>query len=290
MARQPSSKRQQYTPVACNRCQRRKTKCSGGVPCRQCFKHGSDDCSYSRVYQAPPTTTPKSQNPSSPSHKETEWEDKDEEGLGIWKLETEELVDILEPLNEVQRLARSLRSMAKDRGPGEEIKTLTWDDQDDSRNVDFLNVLVACSMAPGLGDMNVEVGEKFILEAERNNFVRSRCMDFDLKDLAIMTMLSVYRSQCDDLKLACRQIGNASRLCLELGLHRVRDPAIDYPKIPDTTWRNTLFWCIYLLDRRYNFMSSLPVTLQDTDINFQLLQLVSPLYCDRINVRNEAEY
>lgn len=40
-------------------------------------------------------------------------------------------------------------------------------------------------------------------------------------------------------------------------------------------WAVRLFWCIYILDRRWSIGLSLPFTLQDADIDSELIQPVS---------------
>lgn len=48
-------------------------------------------------------------------------------------------------------------------------------------------------------------------------------------------------------------------MCLELGLHNSTSTEV--------SWAPKLFWCIYILDRRYSFMLNLPFTLHDADID-----------------------
>ena len=90
-----------------------------------------------------------------------------------------------------------------------------------------------------------------------------------------MRVKSVYHYQRDNVTLAWRKIGAAAKLCLELGLHRIRNPALEEstPRA-QSSWENKIFWCVYVLDRRYSFMANLPFTLQDRDIDFELLQAV----------------
>jgi hypothetical protein len=54
----------------------------------------------------------------------------------------------------------------------------------------------------------------------------------------------------------------------------MNDPAIDTAGRPYAGWETKMFWCVYILDRRYSFMTSLPFALQDRDIDFNILQRV----------------
>jgi hypothetical protein len=90
-----------------------------------------------------------------------------------------------------------------------------------------------------------------------------------------MTLKSVYDYRHDNITLAWRKIGAAAKLCLELGLHRMSSPILEDPIRIRLGWETKMFWCVYVLDRRYSFMANLPFTLQDRDIDFELLQAVN---------------
>jgi hypothetical protein len=67
--------------------------------------------------------------------------------------------------------------------------------------------------------------------------------------------------------LSWRVIGQASRMCVELGLHR-RDSL--FKNFPDEEGRANavrLFWSIYCLDRRWSFGTGMPFAMQDADID-----------------------
>ena len=96
---------------------------------------------------------------------------------------------------------------------------------------------------------------------------------------------SVYDYRHDDVKLAWRKIGAAAKMCLELGLHTIADPALEDSTAIHVSWGTKMFWCVYVLDRRYSFMANLPFTFQDKDINFELLTQVNynALYNDSLH-------
>lgn len=65
----------------------------------------------------------------------------------------------------------------------------------------------------------------------------------------------------------------ATSACMELGLHRQetwqRTGGV-FPGELAWTWAMRLFWCIYVLDRKWSFGSGLPFGIQDMDIDTNL--------------------
>lgn len=70
-------------------------------------------------------------------------------------------------------------------------------------------------------------------------------------------------------------IGLASRLCLELGLHRRQTLLNGFSNDEERSWAIKLFWSIYVLDRRWSFGTGMPFALQDADIDPHLPEPVS---------------
>ncbi len=83
-----------------------------------------------------------------------------------------------------------------------------------------------------------------------------------------------YHFQQDEEVQAYRIIGLASRLCLEIGLHRRQTIAKIFPNDEDRSWATKLFWSIYVLDRRWSFGTGMPFAVQDSDIDPHLPQPV----------------
>ncbi|KAM0217659.1 hypothetical protein ACHAQI_001709 [Fusarium lateritium] len=92
----------------------------------------------------------------------------------------------------------------------------------------------------------------------------------DLQELQLMIMLSIYWFQCGEDLLAWRAIGNAGREALEVGLHRRTSLFENFkdPKERDLAIR--CFWCVYILDRRWSYGTSLSFGISDRDIDPQL--------------------
>ncbi|RFN52374.1 activator of stress protein 1 [Fusarium flagelliforme] len=89
----------------------------------------------------------------------------------------------------------------------------------------------------------------------------------DLKEIQLLTMLSIYYFHAGEELLAWRTIGIAAREALEMGLHRKRS-LFDNFKDPDSRRLATrVFWCVYVLDRRWSFGTSLSFALVDKDVD-----------------------
>lgn len=86
---------------------------------------------------------------------------------------------------------------------------------------------------------------------------------------------SIYHFHCDEETLAWRTIGIAARIALEMGLHRKESLETNFPDEGSRHWAMRLFYCIYVLDRRWSFGTGLPFALHDSDIDPELPNLVS---------------
>lgn len=62
-------------------------------------------------------------------------------------------------------------------------------------------------------------------------------------------------------------MGFAARMCIENGLHR-RDQTIRrYPNFAERRHAITLFWTVYVLERRWSFGTGLPYSIHDADVD-----------------------
>jgi hypothetical protein len=87
-----------------------------------------------------------------------------------------------------------------------------------------------------------------------------------VSNLPVLALLAGYRFLSSDEILAWRVMGQVTRLCLELGIHRCSGIVkID----DDSERRNALnsFWSAYVLDRRWAFGTGLPYVVQDAEID-----------------------
>ncbi|KAG4434544.1 hypothetical protein IFR05_009960 [Cadophora sp. M221] len=95
----------------------------------------------------------------------------------------------------------------------------------------------------------------------------------DMKQLQLFTLTSIYYFHCDEDTLAWRTIGIAVRIALEMGLHRKESLLANVPDPEKRNWALRLFYCIYVLDRRWSFGTGLPFALHDSDIDPELPNL-----------------
>ncbi|KFZ11729.1 hypothetical protein V502_07431 [Pseudogymnoascus sp. VKM F-4520 (FW-2644)] len=88
-----------------------------------------------------------------------------------------------------------------------------------------------------------------------------------IKDIPLVVLVATYHFHCDEEALAWRVIGQASRMCVELGLHRRDSLFKNFPDEEDRANAVRLFWSIYCLDRRWSFGTGMPFAMQDADID-----------------------
>ncbi|KPM38523.1 hypothetical protein AK830_g8060 [Neonectria ditissima] len=86
----------------------------------------------------------------------------------------------------------------------------------------------------------------------------------------LSTMISIYYFHCDEELLAWRTIGVAAREALEMGLHRKRSLLDNFKDLESRRLATRVFWCVYVLDRRWSFGTSLSFALVDRDIDPEL--------------------
>ena len=88
-------------------------------------------------------------------------------------------------------------------------------------------------------------------------------------------MQSEYHFQQDEEVQAYRINGLASRMCIEIGLHRGETLFKRFNNDEERSWAIKLFWSIYVLDRRWSMGTGMPFAVQDTDIDPSLPEPVS---------------
>ena len=98
----------------------------------------------------------------------------------------------------------------------------------------------------------------------------------DVSTLPFLALVAGYRFLSNDEVLAWRVMGQVTRLCVELGLHR-RDAIMKIPDASDRKNAINTFWSAYVLDRRWSFGTGLPYVVQDSEID---PNLPMPVSCD----------
>uniref|UniRef100_L7JMF8 Fungal specific transcription factor domain-containing protein n=1 Tax=Pyricularia oryzae (strain P131) TaxID=1143193 RepID=L7JMF8_PYRO1 len=93
----------------------------------------------------------------------------------------------------------------------------------------------------------------------------------EVANLPVLCLYAGYRFLNNEEIFAWRVVGQVTRLCLELGLHR-REGLMKIPE-EDRNTAITTFWASYVLDRRWSFGTGLPFAVQDDMIDPRLPRL-----------------
>ncbi|GJC96696.1 fungal specific transcription factor domain-containing protein [Colletotrichum higginsianum] len=132
--------------------------------------------------------------------------------------------------------------------------------------------------------VKVAIATSIVMEAQGQNAISTKLIDavepvvcrvsgeasIDLRELQIITMLSIYWFHCGEELLAWRSIGISGREVLEIGLHRRAILMENFKDPKDRDLALRCFWCVYVLDRRWSFGTSLSFGLIDRDIDPEL--------------------
>ncbi|GKU23035.1 unnamed protein product [Fusarium langsethiae] len=109
-----------------------------------------------------------------------------------------------------------------------------------------------------------------IIDSVETNVSSILSSQVDLKEIQILTMLSIYYFHSGEELLAWRTIGIAAREALEMGLHRKRSLLDNFKDSDSRRLATRVFWCVYVLDRRWSFGTSLSFALVDKDVDPEL--------------------
>ncbi|EFW98471.1 fungal specific transcription factor domain containing protein [Grosmannia clavigera kw1407] len=92
----------------------------------------------------------------------------------------------------------------------------------------------------------------------------------DMKEVQLLAVLSIYYFHIDQDLLAWRAISVAAHEMLEMGLHRKQSLLENYKSSNARQLATRVFWCVYVLDRRWSIGISLPFALRDRDLDPEL--------------------
>ncbi|TVY82769.1 putative transcriptional regulatory protein [Lachnellula suecica] len=139
----------------------------------------------------------------------------------------------------------------------------------DPRDTDILKIALAQVLTiEGLGSSIL--AEQMVESVDAAIIKRLRTMRADMKDIKIVVLQSIYYFHCDEELVAWRTIGFAVRLALEMGLHRRESMFKRFSTPEERSWASKIFWCIYVLDRRWSFGTGMPFALNQSDIDPEL--------------------
>ncbi|KAL4879296.1 hypothetical protein BJY04DRAFT_220417 [Aspergillus karnatakaensis] len=141
-----------------------------------------------------------------------------------------------------------------------------------ARDAEVLKILLATALLVESHGRSERAA--LLADSVENQFAtRVNVPEVDMKELLILTLLSIFHSYRDDEVISWRLIGMAVRGSIQLGLHRqetwLRTGGV-FPGELQWTFASRLFWCIYVLDRKWSFGTGLPFAIQDSDMDTNL--------------------
>ncbi|KAL6238307.1 hypothetical protein BDW75DRAFT_34019 [Aspergillus navahoensis] len=141
-----------------------------------------------------------------------------------------------------------------------------------ARDVEVLKILLATALLAESHGRSERAA--LLADSVEDRFAtRVKIPEVDMKELLILTLLSIFHSYRDDEVISWRLIGMAVRGSMQLGLHRqetwLRTGGV-FPGELQWTFASRLFWCIYVLDRKWSFGTGLPFAIQDSDMDTNL--------------------
>ncbi|KAJ5111607.1 hypothetical protein N7532_002142 [Penicillium argentinense] len=141
-----------------------------------------------------------------------------------------------------------------------------------ARDIQVLKILLAIALLAESHGRSERAAQ--LADSVEDRFAsRLKILEVDMKECLILTLLAIFHSYRDDEVIAWRLTGMAVRGSMELGLHRQetwQKTGGVFPGALEWMWASRLFWCIYVLDRKWSFGTGLPFAIQDSDMDTNL--------------------
>ena len=181
----------------------------------------------------------------------------------------DEEMGMMYPMLDIEKVIRQAESLFNllEHGIGKSQSTMdiSRPANIDAADVNILRMVLASAlMAEGGGTSSLG---RAIYESCRKAFECKLTDPPDIKGLILLVIVAEFYFQEDEEVSAYRVIGLATRLCLEMGLHRRQNLSKLFSDEEEVRWAIRLFWSIYVLDRRWSFGTGMPFALQDGDID-----------------------
>ncbi|KAL4974081.1 hypothetical protein BDW66DRAFT_168112 [Aspergillus desertorum] len=182
-------------------------------------------------------------------------------------------VGVMYPCIDLDSVRSYVHDYYKDgNGPGPAPSGITDQDWFFARDVEVLKILLATALLAESHGRSERAA--LLADSVEDRFAtRIKIPEVDMKELLILTLLSIFHSYRDDEVISWRLIGMAVRGSMQLGLHRqetwLRTGGV-FPGELQWTFASRLFWCIYVLDRKWSFGTGLPFAIQDSDMDTNL--------------------
>ncbi|KAF7117328.1 hypothetical protein CNMCM5793_006077 [Aspergillus hiratsukae] len=141
-----------------------------------------------------------------------------------------------------------------------------------ARDIEVLKILLATALLAESHGRSERAA--LLADSVEDRFAtRLKVPEVDMKELLILTLLSIFHSYRDDEVISWRLIGMAVRGAMQLGLHcqeTWQKTGGVFPGELQCEYASRLFWCIYVLDRKWSFGTGLPFAIQDSDMDTNL--------------------
>ncbi|KAH7144400.1 fungal-specific transcription factor domain-containing protein [Dactylonectria estremocensis] len=187
--------------------------------------------------------------------------------LTVFQEEVESVYPFINIGDHASRADEILQAIRSTEPGGQRILDIS-DIEVSSKDIDIVKVAVATAIVLEAHGKK-EISTSIVESVENNISVISRPA-VDLQEVQLITMLSIYYFHCDEELLAWRTIGVAAREALEMGLHRKKSLVDNFKDLESRSLATKVFWCVYVLDRRWSFGTSLSFALVDRDIDPEL--------------------
>ncbi|PWY86624.1 fungal-specific transcription factor domain protein [Aspergillus sclerotioniger CBS 115572] len=186
----------------------------------------------------------------------------------------EHTVGLIYPCVDLDSVRAYVVEYFRDEGDGPNATTPNAKDQDwfFARDAEVLKIIVATALLAESHGRSERAA--WLADSVEDKFAtRYKMPEVDMKELLILTLVSIFHSYRDDEVIAWRTIGSAVRGSVQLGLHCqetwLKTGGV-FPGELHRTWASRLFWCIYVLDRKWSFGTGLPFAIQDSDMDTNL--------------------
>ncbi|KAI5859290.1 hypothetical protein GGS23DRAFT_328490 [Durotheca rogersii] len=198
------------------------------------------------------------------------WEFDKDELVRLCRVHDEE-VGLMYPVVKIESVIRHARSLASWMEASRRNFVLsTYGDEVGirDRNTLLLKIIVCCALQVEEHG-NSEKGQR-LFSSVRPIMDRILMSEpSDVKNMPLLALTAGYYFLANDEILAWRTMGQVTRLCFELGLHR-RDAIRQIGDEEERKNATNTFWAAYVLDRRWAFGTGLPYTVPDVEIDPQL--------------------
>ncbi|KAF9889338.1 hypothetical protein FE257_007448 [Aspergillus nanangensis] len=185
----------------------------------------------------------------------------------------ENTVGLMYPCVDLDSVRTYIEDYYRDGAPhGPVSPTLMDQDWFFARDVEVLKIILATALQAESHGRSERAA--LLADSVEDRFAgRLKIAEVDMKELLILALLSIFHSYRDDEVISWRVIGMACRGSMQLGLHCqetwLRTGGV-FPGELQWTWATRLFWCIYVLDRKWSFGTGLPFAIQDSDMDTNL--------------------